>query len=222
MFKHAVVVKMTLKTFLISVLALGSFAANANLITNGSFEDFQGPQNASWFYFNPNDGSGWEGDNIEVWTTHGPESHHGDQHIELNAHPTNSEYSIFQQFNVVANYNYAVSFFYRARNTNGESFNMQIQFGDPMTAVWHNVDIANTNKTNWTEYTTVFTADTTGVASIVFTSLPENNGYDTTGNLLDSVYVTNVGQARVSTPGALLTFATGGLLLLARRKRAAK
>lgn len=198
--------------FTIVCAILFSSAAQANLIKNGGFEDIDVPDR-SWRYFSqgtPN--LAWQGSNVEIWDSlFGFEAAEGEQYGELNAHPNQGQFSIYQTFDTVAGGIYDLSFNYSARRNNkNEQF--EVSAGDFSQVLTSNI------RFNWQDFATEFTAlsDTT---TITFTAL--NRG--TLGNLIDNIVIT---QNRLPIPEPELifplTFALLFLLLRARYHRKPK
>ncbi|KXI22352.1 DUF642 domain-containing protein [Photobacterium sanguinicancri] len=161
------------------LLALFSMTSQANLITNGGFEDIDVPNNSWRFYSQGTPNLAWQGSNVEIWDSlFGFEASEGEQYAELNAHPNQGIFSINQTFNTVTGGIYNLSFDYSARRNNrNEQF--EVSAGDFTQILSSNV------RFNWNDFATEFTA-LNNSTTLTFTSL--NRG--TLGNLLDNVVVT--------------------------------
>ncbi|MDO6543010.1 DUF642 domain-containing protein [Photobacterium sanguinicancri] len=161
------------------LLALFSITSQANLITNGGFEDIDVPNNSWRFYSQGTPNLAWQGSNVEIWDSlFGFEASEGEQYAELNAHPNQGIFSINQTFNTVTGGIYNLSFDYSARRNNrNEQF--EVSAGDFTQILSSNV------RFNWNDFATEFTA-LNNSTTLTFTSL--NRG--TLGNLLDNVVVT--------------------------------
>ncbi|OZS45189.1 DUF642 domain-containing protein [Photobacterium sanguinicancri] len=161
------------------LLALFSITSQANLITNGSFEDIDVPNNSWRFYSQGTPNLAWQGSNVEIWDSlFGFEASEGEQYAELNAHPNQGIFSINQTFNTITGGIYNLSFDYSARRNNrNEQF--EVSAGDFTQILSSNV------RFNWNDFATEFTA-LNNSTTLTFTSL--NRG--TLGNLLDNVVVT--------------------------------
>ncbi len=161
------------------LLALFSITSQANLITNGSFEDIDVPNNSWRFYSQGTPNLAWQGSNVEIWDSlFGFEASEGEQYAELNAHPNQGIFSINQTFNTITGGIYNLSFDYSARRNNrNEQF--EVSAGDFTQILSSNV------RFNWNDFATEFTA-LNNSTPLTFTSL--NRG--TLGNLLDNVVVT--------------------------------
>ena len=186
---------LNLKNIILASSLFVSVAAQASIIlpsdtllNNGGFE---APDigDHTWEYYTSSHNTagvpGWsyDGSGMEIWDSLlGVQAAEGDQHAELNAHGANSQaYSFRQTFDTTIGQTYDYGFAYSARDNGDESFyagiidiNADTLFGDHTTA-------------GWSIFSGSFVA--TGLTStIAFTS---NDALgDTTGNLLDAVYVT--------------------------------
>jgi len=192
---------------LVFVALLAPVASHANLIVNGSFEANNLPKN-SWTVMNSSNVNGWQGSNIELWhQLYNVKAADGLIHAELNADGGNSgAWSIFQPFNTVTGTRYDLSFAYRARASENESFRVTVADLN---------QIVDDHKTNsWSLFKTSFVAtDTT--TTLRFTSL--NTG--TVGNFLDDVKVlaSPVLQAVPESPVWPLLMLVGAGLVWRRR-----
>ncbi|WNC68440.1 DUF642 domain-containing protein [Thalassotalea nanhaiensis] len=205
-----------------------------NLLINGSFEEPSIP-GTSWRHYAADDVIGWESSaivdssgaeikdgRIEIWNgLFGTPATHGDQLAELNAHPgqaSDEYFSISQTFSTVLNSHYIFGFDYRARGNNDGRFMVEvINIGSPniFTQIY-----SNTDKDAWTMFSSGFIGDG-GSYTLKLTSL--SAATDTTGHLLDAVYVgydERVGPAGVPVPepGTLLLFAIAILGLAVKYK----
>ncbi|MDT0581095.1 PEP-CTERM sorting domain-containing protein [Brumicola blandensis] len=197
----------------IAVLALiASSAANASLISNGSFEA-PGIQ-SGWTYLSDNS-NGWQGDNIEVWRSgfNGVTSYEGNQHGELNAHPHDgTSFSIYQTFATTANSTYAYSLAYRARSNNDESFRLEIFTGD-LNNRDHvvNFEFIDHTTREWSTFASSFIGSG---FNTYFMLTSVNPTAATVGNFIDAVVVNDVSAP---TSIALLGIALAGLISVRRR-----
>jgi hypothetical protein len=186
--------------------------ASANLLENGSFEQALtlNQDGGGWGYFDPSDVDGWSSDtnDIEIWNSgyNDVDAQDGTRFAELNAHPntTGNAFTLFQDFDTVANENYHLTFAYRAR-VGQESFNVTVADLD--------MDIINFDTGVWTLFSGMFTASSESTR-LMFTSI--NPDTETLGNFLDNVSVV----AKVPEPGtlALLGLGLAGLGIARRRK----
>lgn len=191
------------------IAALLSPLAQANLITNGSFED-NSVSKGNWSWFTAAQVNGWEGSNIEIWNNFGGvTAYDGNQFIELNAHGNNQgAWSIYQPFATVVGQRYQLSFVYRARASANEQFKVSVA----------NLlqTINNSDKKNWTMFSGSFIAQST-TSVLTFTSL--TNG--TIGNFIDNVRVEGLRTPQLQSvptgPLAPLMVLAAGLLWWRRR-----
>lgn len=178
-------------------------SVHANLIVNGGFED-NAVANGSWNWFPSNQVNGWEGSNVEIWhNLNGVVAPEGQQIAELNADGGNvGAWTIFQDFATVVGQSYDVSFFYRARVNDQESFNFSV--GNLTKLVDDHV------VGTWSKFVNTFTA----VSSITQLRFSSNNA-GTYGNLIDDVRV----DAKVPESNTIVLFAIGLVGLGLARKR---
>jgi len=206
---------MNKKSFSASITAtilgmLLTTSANANLISNGSFEEATGTAlggSGGWNYYLASNVPGWNGDNIELWINRTPNAYEGDYHAELNAHGQNSgAWSISQTFSTILGYSYDVFFAYSARSgstsSSNEVFNVSVDGQS-----WN---ISDHVTGSWKTFSQSFTA-TGNSATLTFTSVVPFSG--TLGNFIDDVRVT------VPEPGALALLGLGLLGPGVARKR---
>lgn len=204
-----------LKSLSVLVLLAASAAQAApiltgNLLLNGSFEDNRVANN-SWTWVTASQVNGWHGSNLEFWNNYnGVKAFAGSNFLELNAHGENiGGWSVFQQFATTAGARYEVSFAYRNRTGQDESFKLAV--GNLAQTFTHR------NTGGWTVFSGWFTAGSNN-SELRFTSL--NSG--TLGNFIDDVRVSPVATLatnQVSAASTLSLLALAGGLLLWRRRR---
>ncbi|WP_426357308.1 DUF642 domain-containing protein [Pseudocolwellia sp. HL-MZ19] len=198
-------------------------SANANLIVNGSFEEAAtgsalGGGNG-WNFYDSADINGWDGSNIELWSTLGIDSFDGDNHAELNAAGGNGgdSWSISQTFATEIGQTYELFFAYSARlgssTESDESFSVTV---DDFSAVLDDHIVGE-----WSIFTNSFVADSDS-ATLTFTII--DYAKYTYGNFLDDisvVAVSNFGPAATSVPEpeTLALFALSVFGLVATRRK---
>ena len=194
--------------------------ANANLIINGGFETPE-VRKGGWNWFTSDKVDGWSGSNIEVWDNlFRFSAFEGEQHAELNAHPSNGEaFSIFQAFDTQIGQRYQVSFAYAARRNTREAF--QFELYSQSGHLFDNL-IDDHEVRTWSVFTSEFVA-TDLLTTIRFTSVRPHSR--TVGNLLDAVSVTEAPSFRtftaqpVNEPLSSLLLALGLTALIGLRKK---
>lgn len=193
--------------------------AQANLISNGSFEQPDVATN-SMKYFTSSEVVGWDGRVIEIWDNHTNfAAQDGDQYAELNAHfDDGSAFSLMQSFTTTVGSLYDLSFAYSARFTSEEAFQVDVFSGQ--TNVFSQL-VDDHTKRNWSVFSSSFTALSTN-SMLKFTSITPSNA--TTGNFLDNIAVferastPQLAANSVPEPGSLLLFGTVLLLWSSSRK----
>jgi hypothetical protein len=178
---------------------------NANLIVNGGFEETE-VKYKTWKWFSSSDVLGWEGSNIEIWDHLGNfKPYEGEQHAELNAHPSNGEaFSIFQAFSTDIGSVYDLSFAYSARQSTNEQFRVEL-ISDSSSFFSELVNHSAVRE--WALYEEEFTA-VSSQTILMFNSVKPYSG--TLGNFLDDIIVTAkripATSTQVSEPNGILLF----------------
>ncbi len=192
-------------------LGIASLQANASLITNGSFEEFEAgtmPPAPGGFDAYPNgDGIlGWTGVNsIEIHASGllGVISQQGEFHIELNADPAQQDpFRVEQQFHTWEYELHKLSFWARKRDSGDGVFSVQVGDLDE-TISSHIVG-------EWTLFEFVFNST---ASSQVLAFISGQAGNDTTGHFIDNIHI-----SKVPVPGAIVLM-LGGLLGLSAFRR---
>lgn len=213
----------------VAALAMGTGAASAATIVNGSFEDTA--FNGSWKVFQGSDVNGWEvesGAGVEIQTNSVGsvlDTLWGNQYVELDSHNGNGGAStgttnstIGQTVSLLANTTYEVSFQYSPRvNDRDDRRTNKIRYmvEDSLGARLINSAITGPSRNApygiWTEVTYRFETGAAGDYTLLFSARGDD---DTYGGLLD-----NVTLSQVPLPAGLLMMLTalGGLGLARRR-----
>lgn len=193
--------------------------ANANLIVNGSFED-NAVNPGTWRWFYSADVNGWTGSNIEIWDDFlGVKAVDGTQFAELNAHANSGQqFTIAQSFNTTVNSLYDLSFFYRARRSNDEAF--QVSLSNGQSNFFEQI-MTDHIVGEWSFFNATFRA-ASSTTTLLFSSVQPHSG--TVGNFLDNIVVTgaptSLSAQPVSEPAAFTLLAIfGGLFLMRLKKR---
>ncbi len=197
----------TIKTQLVA-LSLGlltAASANANLITNGSFETHDAFNNGNWGYFNGSSGnavSGWSsvGGPIEVGTaaTYGVTGQDGNDVMELDS----TVNVTVNQSLITSGSSYTLSFLYAARQgvaATSDTFDVQ----------WNGSTVASFNPTSTTMMLYSILVTGTGNDTLSFVGTGTCDSY---GALIDNVQL-NLIPASTSVPEPS-TWMAGMLLAL--------
>lgn len=190
------------KLILIAIAAVPAFA-NANLISNGSFEDHDAFQNGNWGLYNSVPGWYAEQDKIEIGTggLYGVTGFSDAHVLELDA---NHNAKVSQDLNLGAG-SYALSFDYAGRNNIAlSSVSLDVLWND---VVIGSLNPASTAMTMWSGSV----ASAGGMNKLSFVGTGTNDSF---GALVDNVQVTAVPE-----PGTIAALAMGAVVLIRRRKK---
>ncbi len=196
---------------------MASSVANANLVSNGSFEN-NNVNAGTWSWFSSSSVDGWSGSNIELWNDFGGMiAQDGTKLAELNAHGGSGggAFSIFQEITTTAGELYDFSFYYAARQNTNESFLVEV-FSSSGSLISQLVDDHIVKQ--WSSFTSSFVA-ADSATTVRFTTVTPLSG--TLGNFIDNVIVTEstTSVVQASAPSAALLTLFGLAMLLVRRSK---
>lgn len=198
------------KLLVVSIATLFSIAANANLLTNGSFED-NTLNSGSWGLFNQSNVNGWQGESIELWNNlNGLAAFDGTNLTELNSNRNGGvSHTLFQTFTTTTNGIFSLDFAYRARSNSNEAFKVDIfsTNGNVFSQIFD-----DHTKGQWSTFSGDFTAND-ATSTIMFTSIAP---LSSVGNLIDNVIIDS---KQVSAPATILITLLAAPVLLMRRLR---
>ncbi|MDM7860564.1 DUF642 domain-containing protein [Alteromonas sp. ASW11-36] len=204
--------------FSLLLLAVWSSNADANLIVNGSFEDNDVRAN-TWRWFASDKVNGWQGSNLEIWNSfRRVNAVDGSQFAELNAHGQRGRpFTISQIFDTTAGQIYDLSFYYSARRSNKEAFQVDVEDNAAQSIFRQIMD--DHVKGRWSYFSTQFVAFS-NQTRLSFSSVFPYTG--TVGNFIDDVRV--VGAQTVSEPGSLLLalISAAGIIWLRIKRKVVK
>jgi len=189
--------------------------ANANLITNGDFEDNVGLSGNNWGVYSAINGwTALSGAGIEVERNTIVTAQSGNQYVELDSHNNSS---MFQQLTGLSvGESYLLSFWYHARTNNGDNDNgIDVSWGasapGSLQLAIANETLQSTNN-QWVEKTlSLFASHST--MYLTFSAAGLNNSL---GGFIDNVSLT---KASVSESSGLVLFSLGLMSLIAIRRR---
>ncbi len=198
------------------LLSSVSLLANANLITNGDFEDDVGLTGTNWGVYNAI--NGWttlSGAGIEVERNTIVTAQSGSQYVELDSHNNSS---MFQQLTGLAiGESYLLSFWYHARTNNGNNDNgIDVSWGTSAPGALQlaiaNETVLSTNGLWVQKNLSLFASQST--MYLTFAATGWNNSL---GGFIDNVSLTK--SVSVSESSGLVLFGLGLMGLIAVRRR---
>lgn len=209
----------TLKITAASLVLAASGAANANLISNGSFEN-NPLGSGSWsVYSGLPSWNVYQGAGIEVQRSGTVvDAQDGNYYVELDSHGDNSNTFITQQVNgLTVGGDYNLSFFYQARTDNGMNDNgIDVYWGGPTeddVDLIFGIENKKASEMNgWEQY--ILTLQAT--AETMFVGFNADGKENTLGGFIDNVTLT---QAPEPSTLALLGL---GLVAFGIRRKATK
>lgn len=163
----------------IAALLVSSFAANANLVTNGSFENTQS-FSGHWTLLNQVNGWTNEGAKFEIQKSSLGiiAAQDGNQYLELDS---TANYAISQSIATSAGQDYVLSFYYSPRVKNNDSTNRA-------SVKWDGVEVIalNSSSVGWQKVQVVVKA-TSNQSTLVFAGAGKSDSY---GALIDNISLT--------------------------------
>lgn len=208
--------KTALKTIGTFMLMGAASLANANLITNGDFEEDQGLSGTQWQIF---DGiPGWEtlsGPGIEVQHNTITPAYSGNQYVELDSYNNTAMYQTVSGLTIGEVYE--LLFWYRPRTNSGQNDNgIAVSWGDsnPGSMVYEIVDLTTSNTPDWTAQVINLTAS----ADTMYLGFAATGLDNSLGGFIDAVSLTGTVGQEIPTPAVPALLGLGLLALYSTRR----